>query len=113
MVDELPLLNLPISNNYKCTPTELDNLVYLVMKYSVGWNMRQADLAVVLTMSGGPDDIVGDAGISRLVSVVCDYLWDHICGEPEDLTVEQLYDFAQKFLFQWFEETTQEERSLI
>ena len=59
------------------------------------------------------DGIVGDVGVSRLVSVVCDYVWDHICGEPDDLSVEQLYDFAQKFLFQWFEETTQEQRSVI
>ena len=105
-------LDLPIPDNYVPSDGELDNIVYLVSKYTINWNMRAVDLAVVLTMSGGASNIKGNAGISRLVAVTCEYLWDHVAGEPADLSVEKMFTHIQPVLFEWYENTTPEERAV-
>lgn len=105
-------LDLPVADDYVPSPGELDNFVYLTCKYTVGWPMRKADLAVCLMMAapeGGK--IVGNAGLSRLASVACDYLWDHICGEPEEPTAEKLREHMKPILQDWYMSTTAEERS--
>ena len=105
------MLGLPIPDNYKPSYGELDNVVYITCKYTINWPMRMADLAVVLSIAGGPDNIVGDKGISNLVSITTDYLYDHVMGKPKSPTSEQLFNHIQPMLFDWYENTTPEERA--
>lgn len=111
-VDSLSL-GLPISDDYQPSHNELDNLMYLTCKGTINWTMRTADFVVCLNMAGGPSNIRGDKGISHFVSIVCDYLWDHIMGEPEAYSPEQLFAHVQPFLFEWYENSTPEERGCL
>ena len=111
MTEELSL-DLPIPDNYVPSYGELDNIVYLVCKYTINWPMRVADLSVVLTMAGGPDNIKGNKGISHLVNITCDYLWDHVMGEPDDISSDKLFSHIQPCLFEWYENTTPDERAV-
>lgn len=104
-------LELPIPDDYKPSPGELNNFVYLVSKYTVGWIPRQADHAVCLMMAGGADTIVGNEGLTKLCEVTCEYLWDHICGEPENPTAEELFDHIKPALQYWYQNSTVEERA--
>jgi hypothetical protein len=104
-------LGLPIADDYAPSYGELDNLAYLTCKYTIGWGCRVTDLKVCLSMAGGQDNIVGDAGISRFVSVICDYLHDHICGEPEDPTPAQLFSHIKPLLVNWYQNSTVASRS--
>ncbi len=106
-------LGLPVANDYVPSYNELDNLVYITCKSTINWNMRSADLAVCLMMTGGPSNICGDAGISRLVYNTCEYLWDHITGGDSDLSPRTMFEHIQPFLFEWYESTTPEERAMI
>ena len=45
-------MNLNIPKDYKPSDGEINNLVYLTLKYTVGWSMRAADLAVMQMMAG-------------------------------------------------------------
>jgi len=101
-------LELPIPDDYVPSEGELNNFVYIICKYTVGWGMRQTDLAVCLQMAG---DTKGNSGLSRLCETTCEYLWDHICGEPEDPTPEILFDHIKPMLQEWFEKSTVEERA--
>lgn len=105
----MPSLGLKLPADYKPSSGELDNICYLVLKYTVGWQMRQADLQVCLLMAG---DIVGDEGISRFVEVTCEYAWDHITGSPTEPTAEQLFDSIAPALRTWYENTTPEQRAV-
>ena len=73
---------------HKPTDGELNNITFLSMKYLIGWGMRAADLAVVLSMAGSV------ATVSELdekfAPVLAEYMWDHLAGEPDDLAVEDL-----------------------
>lgn len=101
-------LGLPVPADYVPSSGELDNLIYLTFKYTIGWSMRQADKAVCLSMAG---DIVGDPGISKLIHETCEYAWDHLSGEPDEFTPEQLVDHIQPILIEWYSNTTPEERA--
>lgn len=104
-------LELPVADDYTPSDGELNNFVYLVCKYTVGWQMRSADLAVCLMMAGGKDNIVGNAGLSRLCETTCEYLWDHICGEPEEASGEAFFEHIKPLLQRWYNEQNAEERS--
>ena len=104
-------LELPIADDYKPTPGELDNFVYLTSKYTVGWIPRAADHAVCLMMAGGADEIVGNEGLTKLCETTCEYLWDHICGEPEEPTAEALFDHIKPVLQEWYSNSTPEDRA--
>jgi hypothetical protein len=107
-------LELPIADDYEPTPGELDNFVYLTSKYTVGWIPRAADHAVCLMMAGmmvGGNKIVGNEGLTKLCEVTCEYLWDHICGEPEGLTAEDMFTLIKPMLQAWYNNSTPEERA--
>jgi hypothetical protein len=77
----------------------------------VGWAMRQCDLAVCVALAGGKDAIVSDAGLSKLCEVTCEYLWDHVCGEPDVWTSEDLFEHIKPCLQNWYNTSTPEERA--
>lgn len=98
-----------VDSKYVPSEGEIDNLIYLTMRFTIDWTMRAADKAVVLQMAG---DVVGIKGISNLVYVACEYTWDHLAGEPEDATVEDYYDHMGKALAHWYEISDKEKRSV-
>ena len=101
-------LELDLPSDYRPSAGELDNLVYLVCKYTCGWQMRAADKAVCLMMAG---DVIGNAGISKLVEVACEYCWDHIMGEPEKPDADALFAHMKTIMQEWYKSSTVEERS--
>jgi hypothetical protein len=107
MVDDvMNIFGLP--DDYEPTDGELDNIIYLIMKYSVGWMMRQADKFSVLLMSEkekGPDKI------KSVIDNTAEYSWDHIAGEPDEFKPKDIVEHAMPYLSDWFNGTTQEERS--
>lgn len=66
---------------HKITPDEMNNIVYLTCKYTISWPMRTADLMVIATMVN--KDKTGPEAMDDLMDVTCEYIWDHLCGEPE------------------------------
>ena len=101
------ILGLP--KDYQLTAGEINNIVYVTCKHTVGWPMRSADLAICQMMCD--KNLKGDESVANLLEVTCEYLWDHICGEPEDFTPEDLVKHIEPGIVDWFQKTTQEERS--
>ena len=54
-------LDIGVLDGYEPSAGELDNIVYLVCRYTCGWNMCGADLAICLQMAG---EVKGAKGIS-------------------------------------------------
>lgn len=104
-------LELPVPDDYVPSEGELNNIVYLVCKYTANWPMRTADLSVCLLMAGGQEEIIGNEGLTRLVEQTCEYVWDHICGEPEEPTADQFFDHIKPILQHWYSNTTPEDRA--
>ncbi len=71
------------------TANEINNAVYLACRYVAQWPMRQADLGVVLLMSGNSFTSVAELQ-EKLGQALGEYLWDHILGEPEDPSEEDV-----------------------
>ena len=101
-------MNLDIPGDYKVEEGEANNLVYLTLKYTVGWQMRAADFGVMLLMQNG--QITGTQGIQKLVEDTCEYAWDHIAGEPDDTSTEQLIEHITPIIEEWYKGTTPEQR---
>ncbi len=101
-------MKLNIPENYKPNNGEINNLVYLTLKYTIKWPMRAADLAVIKTMVG---EIEGEKGITQLIEQTCEYAWDHICGETDEFTPYQLVKHITPVLQDWYQNTSQKERS--
>lgn len=101
-------LDIKVPDDYEPSDGEIDNLVYLTCRYTCGWPMRRVDLHICKMMAG---EIRGAEGISRLVSVACDYCWDHVCGEPEETSAEAFFEHIKPMLEHWYAETTPEDRS--
>ena len=101
-----------IADDYVLSAGELDNVVYLCLRYTANWTMRHADLAVCLMMtrSLGHDEIRGNAGLDALIRTTCEYCWDHICGEPDSCTADDFYGHMVPAIEAWFASTSKEER---
>lgn len=97
-----------VPEDYVPSAGEVDNLVYLCCKYTAGWQMRACDLAVVKMMAPDPR---GPDGIERLARQACEYVWDHICGEPEGTSAEKLLEHMSPILEEWYLKTTPEDRA--
>ncbi len=110
-MEETRTLELPVADDYVPSEGELDNFVYLCCKYGGNWGMRRTDLAICLLMAGGCESIVGNAGLTRLCEVTCEYLWDHICGEPEEVSPDDIFDHLKPLLKTFYEGTTVADRS--
>ena len=93
-------LNLP--SNYELSGGEIDNIVYLVCKYTCDFSMRQADLQVCILLTGKGQ---GPEHVEKLVKTSCEYVWDHIMGEPEECSPESLYDHMMPMITTWFNNT--------
>ena len=106
-------LELPIPDDYVPSAGELNNFVYLTCKYTVGWIARSCDHMILLDMAGGPENIRGNAGLTTLAKLACDYCWDHIAGEPDEYSSETLFNHIKPFLQEWFKNQTVEERADI
>jgi len=105
----MAILNINVPSDYTPSDGEVDNLVYLTCKYTIGWNMRACDLAIMKIMAG---EMQGAEGISRLVENTCEFVWDHISGEPESFSGESLFEHMREPLEAWYAGTTPEERAL-
>lgn len=101
MIQDLP-------SDYKLTDGEIDNIVYLTCKYTANWPMRQADLAVCKALTG---EGTGPQHLEKLVRTTCEYVWDHICGEPDETSPDDFYNHIAPLITNWFSNTTQEERT--
>jgi hypothetical protein len=104
-------LELQLPDDYTPSAGELNNFVYLTCKYTCGWQMRQCDLAVCLLMAGGAEAIKGPEGLTKLCEVTCEYLWDHVCGEPDDVDSEGFFNHVKTALQTWYATSTAEERA--
>ena len=102
-------LDLPV--DYKPSAGEINNIVYSTLKYTINWAMRACDLGVCVMMAGGAEAIVGNAGVSKLVEVTCEYAWDHLSGEPDEFTAEQLFEHMKPCFHEFYKNFTVEERS--
>ena len=103
-------LGLPIAPDYKPSEGELDNLVYLTLKYTVGWGMRVCDKSICLMMAS--DSLAGNEGISKLVETACEYAWDHLAGKPEDMSPADFFNHIKPMLLEWYKTSTPEERAI-
>lgn len=123
MSQDTKSLELPINDDYIPSDGELNNFVYLTCKYTVQWPMRQTDLAVCLELAKsrfGEDVqagqtqpvglIKGVEGLTRLLEVTCEYIWDHIAGEPDEFSPDDLFYHMKPILQEWYANTTIEER---
>ena len=75
------------------TDNELNNIAYLSMKYGIGWQMRNVDFMAVKLMSTGQ-------GLAGFQEALADYNWDHIMGEPDDITVEDILECVKAITLQ-------------
>lgn len=107
-------LELTVADDYVPSEGELDNFVYLTCKYTIKWPMRQCDLKVCLLMAGERDGriIKGNKGLTKLAEVTCEYLWDHVAGEPDEISADQLFDHIKPCLQNWYAKSTPEEREV-
>jgi hypothetical protein len=105
------ILNIDVADDYRPSDGEIDNIVYLVCKYTVGWGMRQCDLAVCRMMTEAQGGIVGKQGISNLVMVTADYVWDHICGEPDEVSPTAFFEHMRPMLEAWYSDTSPAQRA--
>lgn len=102
-------LSLKLPEGYELSDGEVDNIVYLTCKYTIGWGMRACDKAVCDMMRD--KKARGQEAVENLLEVATEYVWDHICGEPEEPSQEQLFDAMVPLLNEWFSKTTPEERA--
>lgn len=72
------------------TPAEAQRALRFLMYYVMCVEPREADKAVVemVTKGHSPEEA------QRLVA---DYVWDHIMGEPEEFSAEQLLEVYRKY----------------
>lgn len=106
------LLDIPVPDDYAPGPGEIDNLIYLTLRYTIDWTMRHADKMLVMVLTGG-EPIVGKGGISQLVWSTCCYAWDHVAGEPANASPARYYDHMSNVLQVWYKCTTKETREKI
>jgi hypothetical protein len=103
-------LEIVVPNDYTPSAGEVNNIVYLTCKHTCGWPMRMADLAVCTMMAG---EMKGQEGLQKLFEVTIEYVWDHICGEPEETTTDDFAKHLGPILEEWFQKTTPEDRAKI
>ena len=101
-------MKLNVPDDYIVGDGEANNLVYLILKYTIDWQMRECDLQVMLMMQERP--ITGTEGIKKLISDTCDYAWDHISGEPDEFSPEDLIKHITPAIENWYANSTPEER---
>lgn len=105
-------LTIDVPEDYEPSAGELDNFVYLVCKYTAGFQMRNCDLAVCTMMASTGSPIRGSAGLARLLDVTCEYAWDHLAGEPDEISPEDLVEHMVPLLEEWYSKTTAEKRAV-
>lgn len=79
-------------NKHKPTENEMNNICFMSMKYSAGHIMRQVDLTMVNMLGGTPDTVRNLS--DRWIPALADYIWDHIMGEPDDPSLEEVVEFV-------------------
>ena len=99
---------MPIEHDVELHDNEIDNVLYLTFKYTVEWPMRQVDKAVVLQMTRSQLELEAEnpllfQHVSTMLEVACEYVWDHICGEPEEPSTKQLLDHIRPIIDNFFE----------
>ena len=65
------------------TANERNNLCFLSMKYLLGWPMRSCDFMIVESMGS-------DKPTAEYFEILAEYMWDHLAGEPDDVSVGDL-----------------------
>lgn len=79
-------------DKHKPTDGELNNICFMAMKYGAGHLMRMVDFEVVKTMSESTETVTGLS--DKFLPVLADYMWDHIMGEPDDPSTEEVLEFV-------------------
>ena len=103
-------LEINVADDYEPSPGEINNFIYLCCKYTIQWAMRTADLQVCTMMAR---EIKGNKGLTKLCLVTCEYIWDHIAGEPEEFDADKLFDHMKPVLQEWYKNTTPEDRACV
>jgi len=99
-----------VPEDYVVSDNELNNLVYLICKYTVGWAMREADFFIVKSMVGsgaGPDFI------NKVIEMTTEMLWDHMCGEPDHFSPKDLQIHIVPVLKEWYSKTNRTDRENV
>jgi hypothetical protein len=80
----------------------LANLVFRANAYTP----RRTDLEAVVSpyFDGNRQIHLSTATIDRFVEEVCEYLWDHILGEPRKPTVASLFNTVKPGVLLWFKD---------
>lgn len=95
---------------YAPTNNELNNLCYLSMKYLIGWRMRVVDFHTVNMLGGTPKTI--QELDKRYIPTLAEYMWDHLMGEPEEPTTDDL-EYAIKAVRDMLFSLSEKERNDI
>lgn len=83
------------------TDNEINNLVYLCLKYIAGFPMRTCDFQLILAMHNSSKGGVGDER-DNLASALSDYIWDHLLGEPDEPSSEEIKSAVVEIFGEFF-----------
>ena len=78
--------------------------------FAEGWDVER-ERRRLLELARRDKKARGQEAVENLLEVATEYVWDHICGEPEEPSQEQLFDAMVPLLNEWFSKTTPEERA--
>jgi|WetSurMetagenome_2_1015567.scaffolds.fasta_scaffold1781515_1 hypothetical protein len=65
-------MNIDLPTDYQLSDGEIDNIVYLTCKYTVGWQSRSVDVSVMKLMLG--TTVRGKEAVTKLVENTCEYV---------------------------------------
>jgi hypothetical protein len=65
-----------------------------VLFYTIGWEMREADFLVLETLIGAATT-AEDPTVEEYMKAIAEYAWDHLAGEPDDWSAENIISHAQ------------------
>ena len=104
-----------VPSDYQMTDGEMDNIIYLVLKFGCNWQMRECDKQVVLYLFRALPEgksRTGAGGIQNLIMEAATYGWDHILGkEPGQPLPLKIARFMLPRIAWWWSEFDQQRRS--
>lgn len=81
------------------TDNEINNLVYLCLKYVVvGFPMRDCDFQCILMIYNS----VGE-GRDKLSNIISDFIWDHVLGEPDEPSLDKIKSLVTEIFNGFFD----------
>lgn len=92
---ETEKMELQVPNDHKPTEGELNNICYLSMRYLLNWTMRVVDYEIIRMMSGEVNTL--EEIDTKLIPPLAQYTWDHLMGEPDEPSQEQVEEACKQF----------------